>query len=250
MQRFGSVERTSPFSRVSAVAFDIGDTLFGTTQLMSSALKQTADLMERSGHIRDSASFCRVYWDVDHTVQGPAINHLFSGLRIAKKVWRSLGAKPSLTSLGLFLGTYRALVRDGVTTDSKLVELFDKLRRAGYKLAVLTNGSTEEQLEQLFRLGVLEFVDTVVTSEDVGIEKPNKKIFERLLSGLSVKADEALMVGNDPVCDIAGAKAIGMPAVLVTGHARPIHYDCPRPDAVVDDVFALELTLLGGHHNE
>jgi HAD superfamily hydrolase (TIGR01509 family) len=250
MQRSTDQNRAFPLSRVSAVAFDIGDTLFGTTQLMSSALKQTADLMERSGHIRDSASFCRVYWDVDHTVQGPAINHLFSGLRIARKVWRSLGAKPSLTSLGLFLGTYRTLVRDGLTTDSKLVELFDKLRRAGYKLAALTNGSTEEQLEQLFRLGVLELLDVVVTSEDVGVEKPDKRIFERLLSGLSVKADQALMVGNDPVCDIAGAKAVGMPAVLVTGHAQPIYCDGPMPDAVIDDVFALELTLLSRHHNE
>jgi putative hydrolase of the HAD superfamily len=61
-----------------------------------------------------------------------------------------------------------------------------------------------------------------VTSIDVGAEKPNPRIFEAVLRRLGVKPDQALMIGNDLVQDIEGAKAIGLRTGWFTG--TPKHH--------------------------
>jgi FMN phosphatase YigB (HAD superfamily) len=68
----------------------------------------------------------------------------------------------------------------------------------------------------LRKLGIESFFDTIVTSLDVGVEKPDAKIFSTALQQLEASPSEALMVGNDPRRDILGARAAGIRSVLVT----------------------------------
>jgi len=87
-----------------------------------------------------------------------------------------------------------------------------------------TNLSHESSVRfALRKLGVEEFFSAVVTSTDVGITKPNPNIFLEALRRLDVRAQEAVMVGNDPVRDIRGAMQVGMITVLF----RPTKYYRP-----------------------
>lgn len=71
--------------------------------------------------------------------------------------------------------------------------------------------------------GVLELVDGVVTSAEVGAAKPDARIFRRALELAGVDADQAVHVGDSPDNDVTGARAAGLRAVLVTrdGEAPP-----------------------------
>src|ERR1035441_4284205 len=89
-----------------------------------------------------------------------------------------------------------------------------------YKLAVLSNTSRSKAAnvtEALEKLSVRRYFSEIVTSIDVGAEKPNPRIFEAVLRRLGVKPDQALMIGNDLVQDIEGAKAIGLRTGWFTG---------------------------------
>jgi len=172
MPKGQKIRHTPNFTNVSTVVFDVGDTLFDATALMESALRRTATLMKRRRLVEDSCKFCRIYLKIDRQIIGPAVNHLFSGLEILERVWDALELVPSPASLGTFLNVYRDFVRQGIRRDNGLIAIFKKLRRTGHRIAVLTDGSTEEQLEQLVRLGVVQHLDLIVTSQQVGVEKP------------------------------------------------------------------------------
>jgi putative hydrolase of the HAD superfamily len=90
----------------------------------------------------------------------------------------------------------------------------DELRAAGLRLVVVSNWDVSLH-EQLQATGLAERVDAAVSSAEVGAGKPSPAIFTRALALAGAGADEAVMVGDSPDTDVAGAVALGIPAVLV-----------------------------------
>ena len=80
----------------------------------------------------------------------------------------------------------------------------------GKKIGILTDYQTEYQIIKLKRLGLLTFVDVIITSEEVGIEKPSAKMFQTILRKMNLTADEVTMVGDNYKKDIQGAISIGI----------------------------------------
>lgn len=95
--------------------------------------------------------------------------------------------------------------------------LLASLRYRGYRTAIVTNTIFPAKLlrGQLGQLGVAGYIDAVVTSADEGFAKPHPAPFLRALDALGVQPHEALVVGDSPATDIAGARAAGIPAVLL-----------------------------------
>lgn len=83
-----------------------------------------------------------------------------------------------------------------------------------YELHIITNGFKEVQHKKMESSGILKYFKTVTTSEDVGVKKPNKLIFEVALNRASAKVEESLMIGDNLEADIHGAKDFGMQAIL------------------------------------
>jgi putative hydrolase of the HAD superfamily len=69
--------------------------------------------------------------------------------------------------------------------------------------------------------GILELVDGVVTSAEVGAAKPNPRVFERALAIAGVEAAEALHAGDKVDNDVEGAAAAGVRGVLVQREGSP-----------------------------
>lgn len=104
-----------------------------------------------------------------------------------------------------------------------LDEVLDELKEKGYKLGIITNTvvSREEHVrEALIRIGVERYFDVVVTSVDVGHDKPDVRIFLEALSRIGVRPQEAIMVGNRISKDIVGGNRAGMKTVLFKWNER------------------------------
>jgi putative hydrolase of the HAD superfamily len=63
---------------------------------------------------------------------------------------------------------------------------------------------------------LLELVDAVVTSAEVGVAKPDPEVFHRALALAGVGPEAAVHVGDSPDNDVAGARAAGVRPVLVS----------------------------------
>lgn len=91
----------------------------------------------------------------------------------------------------------------------------------------------------LRKLGINQFFNAVVVSEDTGWRKPHKRIFQDALRKLQVTAEETVYIGDSPLEDIEGAKAVGMKTVFVPSQfyslqdLREIHQ---QPDIITEDL--------------
>jgi HAD superfamily hydrolase (TIGR01509 family) len=115
------------------------------------------------------------------------------------------------------------------------------LRAAGIKLAVVSNseGTVERMLQEV---GLRRHLDAVFDSWIVGVAKPDPRIFIMALDRLDVPADQAIMVGDTPGTDIAGARAAGVKAALIDpldlhpGATAPRFSDLPAfAQSLLDD---------------
>ncbi len=118
--------------------------------------------------------------------------------------------------------------------------------RPDIRLAVVTNGAARKQRARLEGVGLVRQIPVLVISGAVGIAKPEPGIFARALADLGVAAGQAVMVGDSPEADVAGAKRAGLGAVWLNraGMAWPEGV-APGPDAVAADLQAAVRAALG-----
>ena len=102
------------------------------------------------------------------------------------------------------------------TLYSDVVPTLEKLRDAGFKLAIVSNW--ESPLDPLTeRLGIAEYFDAIVASHDVRVrsEKPDPHIFNYALAAVGVSAEEVVHVGDTYEADVVGAQGVGIRPILL-----------------------------------
>ena len=91
-------------------------------------------------------------------------------------------------------------------------EILEYLQQT-YQLHIITNGFEEIQTKKMKKSGIYDFFDVIITSESVGVKKPNKKIFEFALESVNAKASNCIMIGDNLEADIQGALNCGIKAI-------------------------------------
>lgn len=99
-------------------------------------------------------------------------------------------------------------------------DLLDDLKHKNIPLALITNGPADMQLGVLKQLKLEPYFRVVLASGEVGIRKPDQRIFDLALEKLKSKASETLMVGDNPEADIQGALDAGLQALQI-GNREP-----------------------------
>lgn len=87
------------------------------------------------------------------------------------------------------------------------------------------------QMEKLVRLGLAERVDFLVTSEEAGIDKPQRAIFDLAMRKCGVQPDEALMVGDNFAHDVGGAHGADISGIWLNW----THKERPACDFAFDE---------------
>lgn len=193
---------------IKAVFFDIDDTLYDTSGFARLARKAALNVMIDAGLPLSNDEAYKLLREII-TEYGSNYDKHFNIL--TKRVFGE--EKPLLIALGMI--TYHnvkfALLRLFPQTTRTLIYL----KKQGYDLGVISNGITIKQWEKLIRLDLHHFFDHVITSEEAGVEKPDKKIFEVAMEKMGADAKESVMIGNKFSEDIIGALNSGISAILV-----------------------------------
>lgn len=115
----------------------------------------------------------------------------------------------------------------------------------GTKLYLLSNAQKIFAEPEMKALGIYDCFDGILISSEAGIKKPEAGFFQMLLDRYSISKDTAVMIGNDGICDIAGAKKAGFDTVYIHSNLSP-EEDDPKADMTLKmvDMKALENYLL------
>lgn len=81
------------------------------------------------------------------------------------------------------------------------------------KIALVTDLTAHIQYRKIAKLGIDKYIDFVITSEETGIDKPDKSMFLRALEKLDLMASDVCMIGDNYEKDIMGAKSLGIDAI-------------------------------------
>ena len=79
-----------------------------------------------------------------------------------------------------------------------------------YTLHIITNGFDEVQHLKLINSGIKNHFETITTSEEIGVKKPNPLIFQAALNEAKSEASRSIMIGDSFEADILGAESVGM----------------------------------------
>lgn len=124
--------------------------------------------------------------------------------------------------------TYSQYRRESLRLFDDVQEL--SLLQPRFSLALVTNGASDTQRENLRVLDIEHRFGAVVISGEVGVAKPDARIFRLALDELGVLPENAWHVGDDLNTDVAGAKAAGLTAVWLNRGDDPWKEGRPRPD--------------------
>jgi YjjG family noncanonical pyrimidine nucleotidase len=97
-----------------------------------------------------------------------------------------------------------------------------------YRLTIITNGFEDIQHQKVSAGKLDSYFDHVVTSQKAGHKKPSREIFDCALNLTGVKSHEAIMIGDNLITDIGGARNASIDAVFynsekITHTQRPDH---------------------------
>jgi putative hydrolase of the HAD superfamily len=114
---------------------------------------------------------------------------------------------------------------------------------AEYKLGLISNFTYAPVIhETLRKLEISQFFNAVLISQEVGFRKPNAKIFEEAIRRLSINPKETVYVGDSPIEDIKGAKALSMKTIFTPSQfysLEDLRVSRETPDLVVEDICGL-----------
>lgn len=220
---------------LDAVLFDVDDTLVATTEFARRARRNAVRAMIDMGlQVREQD----LADELDAVIGefGSNYDHHFDKLlqRVPRKTWA--GINPALlVSAGV--AAYHDTKFAELKPFPDVVPLLRALRDAGLRTGIVTHGLTTKQAEKLIRLGLVPHLGTnsIFISDQVGISKPNPRLFKRALEELELDASRTMYVGDNPANDIAPCKELGIRTVWSRRAAKPGTDGAGLADHVVDD---------------
>ncbi|QOD62287.1 noncanonical pyrimidine nucleotidase, YjjG family [Polaribacter haliotis] len=91
-------------------------------------------------------------------------------------------------------------------------ELLDYLKEK-YQLHIITNGFEEIQSKKMINSKIYHYFDKIITSDSVGVKKPNPKVFKYALEYANADIEKSIMIGDNLEADVQGALNIGLKAI-------------------------------------
>ena len=220
---------------IRAVLFDLDDTLFDHRTSARAALAEV--------HRHHAAAVDFALFEEHHSRHLEELHAEVLAGRLSIDDARRERFRRLLAAFGVEADEARvdriaAAYRSGYVSARRVVEgaaaLLEAVRPHA-RIAIVSNNLLDEQRDKLHFCGLTSLVDELVVSEEVGISKPERGIFDVALSRVGVGAHEAVMFGDSWAADIVGATRAGIRAVWFNPSRKPR----PAEPAAVPEVFSL-----------
>ncbi len=131
-------------------------------------------------------------------------------------------------------------------------EFLDDLRLAGIPTAIVTDLTAQIQFRKIVYFGLDQYFDHVVTSEESGFDKPHPASFKLALEKFGDVKGPVWMIGDNPICDIKGAReCIGAITLQKKHEGVKVMAGDAAPDVIFEDFQELRdhlSRLLARHH--
>jgi YjjG family noncanonical pyrimidine nucleotidase len=197
--------------------FDLDHTLWDFERNSSESLAEVFHQMALNEHGVSSLdafvkSFLKINTALWDAFDRGKLHHTYIRENRFKMVFEELGAEcPSNhTEIG-------ELYLNSLPNKKHLLEgalnLLNYVSSAGYGVHIITNGFNEIQAKKIASSQIGHFFENIITFETANAKKPDRRIFEFALETAKTTPDDSLMIGDNWIADVMGAKQAGMDTV-------------------------------------
>lgn len=239
---------------ILAVTFDLWETLIHDTPALGSARsrQRIARLTEALRAVEEAIGLADVERAYDASIdQYDAVWRDYRDLSTRRQLEILAGLIGDQLATALDEAGWEAVERAYVdpihehppTLSPHALPVLDWLRERGFRVGLISNTGRTPGVAMrrvLADYGLLDRFDATVFSNEEGLLKPRRELFDRAAARLGVPNAAVVHVGDNPVADVAGAKAAGMRAVLLGSLPATV-----EPDARIATLAELP-AVLGG----
>ena len=207
--------------QIDVVLFDIDDTLYSTTAFALDARRTAIVAMIHQGLGVTEEEGVKELTEVVAEFTSNYDEHLDRLLdRLGPTRW---GGRNPAVLIAAGVVAYHQTKERHLRPLPDAVVLLRSLHQAHVRTGILSAGLRVKQAEKLVRLGVLPWLDpgAIFFSDQLGVSKPNPKIYTKVAEALRVPPGRLLYVGDRPETDVAPARKVGLKTVHYRGaHGR------------------------------
>lgn len=221
-------------SPIKLVGFDLDDCLFDSTGLSDRARIKGINAMIDLGLKIDRQNAIKMITEVVKEYGSNSSNHYNYFIRRYNRLEDHKEKIPYSLQFKYISAAVMAYHKEKIDS----IKLYDdvkpcliKLREKGLKSAIISDGLPIKQYEKILRLGIDDLIDLTTISDEIGIRKPNPKLFEFCLKKFNIEGTETIYIGDRLEKDIIPAKLCNIHSILIrrggkhdpykTGHKIP-----------------------------
>lgn len=200
---------------LKAVIFDLDNTFYSYSECHEVATKKVYDYFARFYNISYEEYLRKLEQAKENSKQNlkntaASHNRLFYFQNLLEEIeMNPIGKADKMYEIYWNSFFNQMKLRDGC------FELLNYLKRKKVKMAICTDLTAYLQYKKIQKLEIASYMDYIVTSEEVGVEKPNQKMFESVIQKMNLAKEECLYIGDDLKKDIEGAQNASIESIQI-----------------------------------
>ncbi len=199
--------------------FDLDRTLWDFDRNAGEALMELFDSFEMKPKLGvEVEDFLKVYWKINNALwqnyRKGKINKEELRSRRFYETFLKFGYKDE--DLGIaFNEKYVITASSKTNVLDGTFEILEYLKKK-YQLHIITNGFVETQNRKLDNCNLRSYFEEIIISDGLHYKKPDKRIFHHAMKAAKARSNNSLMIGDDYLTDIIGAKGVGVDQVYLS----------------------------------
>ncbi len=228
--------------KIKAALIDLDDTLTETKPLYKSALKVCREVFNQSTKLDYSYKkfhdlYMKARAETKALVPSSAAKH--NRAIYFQRLLENLEIDTDFDLVFQLYETYYDHVYHNMKLYPNAERLLKWFKKKKKTIVIVSDGNTHVRLRKIHALGISKYIDYLVSSEEVGIDKPGSQAFLLGLQKAKVKKEESIFIGNKASTDILGAELLDFVSIQINLLNHPD--DKPKeknekPDYMVKDL--------------
>lgn len=199
---------------IKGILIDLDNTLYSYDECHEIGLKSSFEHLNRTHSSITNDQFQSLYKNIQKELKNRLPQRAASHHRLL--YFQSILEKLDIWTPSLCLDLYQAYW-SSFLNKMKLfdgaIEFLKTLTLKNIPVVIVTDLTAQIQFEKLEKLAISQYIKFVVTSEEIGIEKPDQKVFQAALNKIVCNPSEVIMIGDSFEKDILGSKLSGIKAI-------------------------------------
>jgi HAD superfamily hydrolase (TIGR01509 family) len=128
--------------------------------------------------------------------------------------FKRIGIEVSKKRIDELVGVYWDSISKSVKPMPNAISMLKELRKQ-CRIVVISDsdGTRKLKVDRVKKVGMYELIDLLMTSDDLGVNKPDKRFYDKVFERFGIAAENCVMVGDKPEVDLKLAKELGMQTV-------------------------------------